>query len=394
MSSRRGKTTPATAVRRRRRRALTLGLALVVALAALAGALEGASTARASSAGHPAAGGRGTVPAALLDATAPPPIGVPLAPGTEVSAGLDQSDPFLTVVDGHYLLLTSGGTAVDPVNVPVVSSADFAHWSAPVDALPVLPAWAARGYTWAPDLHRFGSTYALYFTAMLADRTPQTECIGAAFSPSPTGPFTARATPFICQPSLGGSIDPRVFVDDRGTPWMLWKSDQNIGGAAVPTTMWSQRLAPDGSRLVGMPSVLLAPDRPWQGTIVEAPDMVEVNGAFWLVYSANWYNSPDYAIGAARCAGPSGPCADTSPSPLLASNFQGLGPGEASVFHDAAGVWMLYSPRRSLAPKPDIPPRPVYITRLGFTAQGVYLARGPLPTGADLLAVPLWSTVP
>ena len=123
----------------------------------------------------------------------------------------------------------------------------------------------------------------------------------------------------------------------------------------------------------------MTPDRPWQGTIVEAPDMVLVGGAYWLVYSANWYNSPDYAIGAARCAGPAGPCADTGPTPLLASNFQGLGPGEASVFHDAAGIWMLYSPRRSLAPKPDVPPRPVFITRLGFTTQGPYLAGGPLP---------------
>jgi len=332
------------------------------------------------------------------DPATPPPDPTPLAPGTEVPAGIDQSDPFLSVADGSYVLVTSGDPSGSPsggpINVPLATSSDFVHWTAPVDALPVLPAWAQPGYTWAPDLHRFGSTYALYFTALVANHSPQTECIGSAFSSSPTGPFVASPTPFICQLGLGGTIDPRVFVDHDGTPWILFKSDQNIGGSTTPTVMWSQRLSADGAHLLGGPSPLLSPDRPWQGSIVEAPDMVALNGAYWLVYSANWYNSPDYAIGAARCAGPAGPCADIGPKPLLASNNQGAGPGEASVFQDPDGVWMLYSPRRSLAPAPDVPARPVYITKLGFSGLGAYLAQGSPPGAVDLLTSPLWSTRP
>jgi beta-xylosidase len=204
----------------------------------------------------------------------------------------------------------------------------------------------------------------------------------------------ADPTPFICQLDQGGSIDPRVFVDADGTPWMVWKSDQNIGGATTPTKMWSQRLSDDGTALMGSPNFLLSPDEPWQGTIVEAPDMVEVDGAYWVFYSANWFNQPEYAVGAARCEGPAGPCRDISPGPLLASNLQGQGPGEASVFHDAAGYWMLYSPWRSRAPLPDDPPRPVYITRIGIGPAGPYLASGPPPTAADLLDQPIWSPTP
>ena len=158
--------------------------------------------------------------------------------------------------------------------------------------------------------------------------------------------------------------------------------------------MWSQRLSADGAALVGSPSFLLSPDEPWQGTIVEAPDMVEVGGAYWVFYSANWFNQPAYAVGAARCQGPAGPCRDVSPGPLLSSNLQGQGPGEASVFHDGAGYWMVYSPWRSLAPLPDIPPRPVYITRIGIGPAGPYLAGGPPPTAADLLDLPIWSPSP
>jgi beta-xylosidase len=388
MSSNGGTTTPGGASRLRHGRALAWGALGVVALAGLVGAVAASTSASASRTTVADASHR----SAVFDATAPPAATVPSAPGTEVPAGLEESDPFVTVADGRYVLLTSGGTGADPVNVPVTTSSDFTHWTPVVDALPVLPAWADRGFTWAPDLHRFGSTYALYFTAQVAGRTPQTQCIGSAFGPSPTGPFTASPTPFVCQLDQGGTIDPRVFVDHTGTPWLLFKSDQNIDGATTPTVMWSEQLSADGTSLVGSPHRLLSPDRPWQGTIVEAPDMVEVGGAYWVVYSANWYNSPDYAVGAARCAGPAGPCADVGPSPLLASNLQGDGPGEASVFRDPTGIWLLYSPRRSAAPQPDVPPRPVYVARIGFDGAGPYLASGPLPGPADLLTVPFWST--
>jgi hypothetical protein len=378
-----GRKAGASASHRGVRHTLIALAVLVTAALGLVAATNGWTSAEATSAGQ-----GHSLPGTPVT---PPPTSTPVAPGTEVTGGADQSDPFLTIAAGRYLLLTSGGTGPTPVNVPVAISTDFTRWTEPVDALPVLPVWAQPGYTWAPDLHRFGSQYALYFTSMVKGVVPQTQCIGSAFAGSPTGPFTARPAPLICQLDLGGSIDPRVFVDADGSPWMLWKSDQNIGGSNTPTTMWSQRLSADGTELLGHPSALLTPDEGWQGTIVEAPDLVEVDGVYWIVYSANWYNQPSYAIGVARCAGPAGPCRDQATGPLLASNFQGDGPGEASVFRDDSGVWLLYSPWRSLAPKPDIPPRPVYITRLGFGPLGPHLAAGPLPGVADLLAWPLWS---
>ena len=123
--------------------------------------------------------------------------------------------------------------------------------------------------------------------------------------------------------------------------------------------------------------------------------MVEVGRAYWVFYSGNWFNQPAYAMGAARCAGPAGPCADTSTLPLLGSNLQGLGPGEGSVFEDGSGLWLLYSPWRSLSPKPDIPPRPVFITRLGMLPSGPYLASWHPPPSLDLLdGETVWSGTP
>jgi hypothetical protein len=388
----------APAVRRSRLTAMAMAGAVAVAVTVVisVGALAGpASTRPRSTATHslvaasatPTASATGSVSAAGT----PPATPNPLAPGLLVPAGQNQSDPFLYLSGGRYFLYASGGPETPVVNVPVASATTFDDWSPVSDALPLLPPWAVPGYTWAPDIHQFGSTYVLYFTAFVRGSSPSMQCIGDAVGTAPDGPFTALRTPFICQADQGGSIDPRVFTDGNGANWMLWKSDQNIGGSDTPTKMWSQPLTASGLGLGGQPSELMGPDERWQGSIVEAPDMVEVGGAYWVVYSGNWFNQPSYGIGAARCTGPAGPCADTSPHPVLGTNQQGEGPGEASVFKDSTGVWMLYSPERSLAPRPD-PPRPVYITRLGFAAAGPYLAAGgPPPSLVALSALPLWS---
>ena len=314
-----------------------------------------------------------TLPA--LTEAPPPPTSTPQAPGTLLASGIHESDPFLLEADGHYWLYSSG-SLFPTVNVPVSATADFSTFSPVRDALPTLPAWAASGFTWAPDVHRFQGHYVLYFTDLLQNVSPPTECIGIATGPTPAGPFHASAQPFICQKSLGGSIDPRVFVDHDGQAWMLWKSDQNIGGATTPTQMWSQQLSANGETLNGPLHLLLSPDEPWQGTIVEAPDLRQVNGAYWLLYSGNWFNQTGYGVGIATCAGPAGPCHDTSAQPLIGSNEQGSGPGEASWFTNGSATWLLYTPTLATT---TAGPRPVAITRVGFHAGSAYLAAGGPP---------------
>jgi hypothetical protein len=300
----------------------------------------------------------------------PPLVPDPAAPGLTIISGADQPDPFMAVQGGRYYLFTSQDKV--PANVPVRSGTTPGQWGPMTDALPDLPAWAQTGNTWAPDVHKFGSHYILYFTAQVNYPGRQVECIGDAISTKIEGPYISAANPFICQLDQGGSIDPRTFVDADGTPYLLWKSDENSYSEA-DTGIYSQRLSADGEHLVGPATRIFGPDRPWQGSIVEAPDLVLVRGAYQLFYSGGWFNQPGYAIGAARCAGPLGPCADTSSTPLLSSNAQGAGPGEESVFSDAQGVWLLYTPFRSTLPLPG-PPRPVAMARLGFGPAGPYLA--------------------
>ncbi len=363
---------------------MTLGLAAVLGVGALGAGARSAQESEVSPDDYLSTGALG---AAAGDAALglrtpyfePPALSDAATPGFTINSGADQPDPFMIQEGGRYYLFTSQDKV--PQNVPVRSGNAVGQWGAPSDALPVPPAWAAPGVMWAPDVAQFGSHYMLYFTSQLAGVSPPTVCIGDAISTAIAGPYLAAPSPFICQQSLGGSIDPRVFVDADGQPYMVWKSDQNARSDTTNTQIYSQRLSADGMGLVGQATVIFVPDEAWQGHIVEAPQLVLVRGAYWLFYSGGWFNQPAYSIGAAPCAGPLGPCIDTSASPLLASNAQGQGPGEESVFSNDAGMWLLYTPFNSTLPLPG-PPRPVAMAHLGFGPNGPYLA-APLEVGGS-----------
>jgi len=300
------------------------------------------------------------------------------APGRQILTGPDPTDPRMLNVDGRYFLYTSQGTTSQ--NVPLRTGPRPGRWSAPTEVLPVLPAWAQGGQTWAPDVHRVAGGWALYFTTLVRGINPSTHCVGAAYARSPSGPFVATKKPFICQLDHRGTIDARVVDTPGGHLVILFKSEDNAN-PSVPgpdqnglTGIYAQQLSADGRTLLGKPTKILGPTQAWEGSIVEAPDMIQAWGTWWLFFSGNWYLSPDYGIGVAACQSPLGPCTDPNPASFLGSNLQGPGPGEASLFDNAGALSLLYNPFHANDPGPVIP-RPVVMARLGFTAQGPYLAR-------------------
>ena len=75
--------------------------------------------------------------------------------------------------------------------------------------------------------------------------------------------------------------------------------------------------------------------------MVEAPDLVNFGGRDFLFYSGNNWNSSNYAVGVATCAGPLGPCTKPLSQPLLASTPSFEGPGGESVFADSSGSYWI-----------------------------------------------------
>jgi glycosyl hydrolase family 43/S-layer family protein len=273
----------------------------------------------------------------------------PGAPWFEPDAPYDQNfpDPAIVVVEGTYYAYatTTGGASL-----PVMTSTDLLTWTARGDALGTGPAWSPSpsGWNlWAPTVVELPNGE---FLAAFAARTGSggRRCIATARASSPLGPFESFGTePFVCEPDPNGALDPFLLVDDDDVPWLIWKNEGVPVGhptlSSRRTGFWSRALSDDGAtwRPGSSTNFLIETteaDRPWQGTVIENPALVAWDGAYFLTYSANQYDSTAYATGWARCSTPAGPCTEPSTQPLLVSDDVRLGPGGPAPFVDRDGV--------------------------------------------------------
>ncbi|MBK6501463.1 glycoside hydrolase family 43 protein [Candidatus Neomicrothrix sp.] len=208
------------------------------------------------------------------------------------------------------------------------------------DAMATLPSWTEPGLVWAPSvLQTDDDGFVLSYTSL--DSRSGLQCVGAARASSPLGPFVDGSDdPFVCQRELGGTIDASPFVDDDGTPYLLFKNDGNC--CDITTQLWTQQLSADGMTLVGDAIALLETTEDWEGPLIEGPSMTTLGDSYWLLYSAYDWNSADYSVGLAQCESPVGPCTKRD-GPWLANHGDASGPGGAEDFTDADGRrWMVY----------------------------------------------------
>jgi beta-xylosidase len=265
--------------------------------------------------------------------------------------GHNFPDPGVLAVDGTYYAYGTNGPLG---NVPLLTSPDLANWTEAGDVMPALGAWATTGRTWAPEAIRLDSgRFALYYTArsVATDR----QCVGVALAGSPRGPFTdPLPAPLVCQADLGGSIDASPFRDADGSLYLLWKNDGNALGA--PTSLYAQRLRPDGLALTGSPVVLLTNAAAWHGHVIEAPQLLRHDGRYWLFYSANAFDSEN---------------------PILHSTEGVAGPGHCSVATAGDGsTWLLYHAWWPESIGSQDPGRTLWLDRLEWV-DGRPVVRGP-----------------
>lgn len=251
----------------------------------------------------------------------------------------DFPDPHVILVgDTYYAYGTTGNSS----NIRVITSKDLVNWENLGDALPALPRWSVlnAGYTWAPGVIQMGGDFIMYYVAR--DKAIDRQCIGVAVSQDPAGAFIdSNDQALICQGNLGGSIDPYPYRDEDGRLFLYWKNDGNCCGFDI--WLWVQELSPDGRSLIGEPLQLIMMDQAWERPLIENPAMVHHNGAYYLFYSGNWWESHEYAIGYAVCETSTGPCHKPLDKPWFEYNSEVMGPGGEAFFTDTKGnLWMVY----------------------------------------------------
>lgn len=281
---------------------------------------------------QPPGGARGPIAEDLLAPLADAPKdakGVPLA-GPRPSfqnpvVPFACPDPGVTLEPGEhprFVMVCTGG------RLPVRVSDDLVTWTDGANA--ILPSgkapWSANGgRNWAPEIHRVGSSWVAYFTAVNGGNTLS---IGCATAPAAEGPFTDCGGPLVEDPL--GVIDATFFEDTDGKRYLYYKIDGNSVGQHTP--IYVRELAASGTSFApGSSRVEVLNNDPatWEGGVVEAPWVVKHGSDYVMFYSGNVYDDR-YRTGVARAKSPKGPFTKKG-APVLGNNAQWVGPGHGSV---------------------------------------------------------------
>ena len=265
--------------------------------------------------------------------------------------GLDAPDPEIVISgDTYFLFATNGWSGKGFYNVPVWKSSNLENWEWAGDALPKVGSWAQGLFTWAPGVLETETGWVLYYTARVKGTTEDPafpageQCIGVAISDKPQGPFVDRNDePFICQHSLGGSIDPSPFVDKDGNFWLLWKSDTNAPHVDGEVKIFSQELSRNGASLIGEPKTIFGANVTGSN-IIENPEMLYFRDDLYLVFSAGWWEDETYYIGASACESVQSDCelVDFNAGSGTYLNKPVVGPGGASVIDNGQETLVIF----------------------------------------------------
>ncbi len=215
-------------------------------------------------------------------------------------------DPVVAECDGNWYMFTTGYC------IDILKSPDFLNWSYEGHAFSKAPAWAVKsvpgynGHTWAPDICFHDGLYYLYYSCSSFGKN--TSAIGVATNRT-LDPESRRykwkdhgcVVSSVAGRDLWNAIDPNLFIDDDGTPWLSFGSfwggiklvrlDNSLLKVAEPQEWYPVCRRPEGTAedTSRTDTKITADPRgadydPGNGA-VEAPFIVKRNGLYYLFVS-------------------------------------------------------------------------------------------------------------
>lgn len=273
-------------------------------------------------------------------------------------------DPFLLKAsDGRYYLY---GTSLSDGFECFVSD-DLQRWDScgQIYKGGVAGMWNKDCF-WAPEVYERGGKYYLFYSANVNDSLNtandlETFSIGVAVSDSPTGPFRDVNNRPVFSPGYP-VIDADVYFDDTTGRCYLYysrccykhavqsevsekmkaenKQYKTVEGnrdEIEESWVYGVELKPDFSGVVGEPRLLLCPptklsdaQAEWESRSVtsgevnrrwtEGSYIFKEGDTYYMMYSANFYKGPYYAVGYATAKNPLGPFTKADNNPVLQKN--------------------------------------------------------------------------
>lgn len=294
----------------------------------------------------------------------------------------DCADPYILKYDGKYYLYGTGGAD----GIKVYQSTDMVKWSTAVGArsgyaLHKNDVWGEKWF-WAPEVYFLNNKFYMFFSA------EEENCV--AVSTSPLGPFVQASEDQKPFHTSVKEIDTHLFIDDDGKKYLyfvrftngneIWVAELNDDMKSIKENTLTRCI---GATL-GLQNWEKSTLDPEPGAKVnEGPFILKHKGWYYLTYSANHYQNPNYGVGYAVATSPLGPWTKFERNPILIGNNKIRGTGHHSFLTlDDGTKYIIYHSHKSPT---VVQPRKLGIDLYEFV---------PAANGPDTLRVNGPTTVP
>ena len=230
--------------------------------------------------------------------------------------------------------------------IGIKKSSDLHHWETAGEVFPTLPSWIGTevpgGTIWAPGVYKIGNLYYCYYSVSTSGS--QDSAIGVAVNETldPTAANYAWVDKGMVIRSNKNvddynCIDPNIFVDDDGQPWLIFGS------------YWGGIKMRKISAVTGMldtsdTTTYTLANRTERPGGIEAPYVIK-RGDYYYLFAAYGNFDTKYYCGVGRSTSLTGPYVDRNGRPMLEGGHTAVTDykdgivkvGHDSVFRDTDG---------------------------------------------------------
>lgn len=250
-------------------------------------------------------------------------------------------DPYILYVkDTYYLYATSHFNGFY-----CWTSKDLAVWSEPVVCYEATDRSFGSSCFWAPEVYEFDGKYYIYYTAQWKLFAEENLKIGVAVADRPEGPFldVHEEAPMF---DFGyGVLDANILKDgDKNYLYYSRAGEGHVVDGAKESDLYVAELGDDFISVKGEGILIARPTQEWEKKERDVPQywnegsfIIKHQGRYHMMYSANFYASADYGIGAAVADHPMGPFEKYDKNPVLSTSGTISGPGHNSVVRNPEG---------------------------------------------------------
>jgi xylan 1,4-beta-xylosidase len=237
------------------------------------------------------------------------------------------ADPTIFFNDGKYYLYGTVARNMDS-GFKAYSSVDKIVWKDEGYVLRKGESYGDKGF-WAPQIFTHQGKFYMAYTA--------NENIAIASADSPLGPFTQKEQKPLDAPVR--MIDPYIYFDQSGKIYLYHVRLQN--GNRIFIAELDKTLSTIDTTTV---KECINASLPWEDTqnvswkVAEGPTIIQQKGWYYMIYSANDFLNPDYAIGYATAKSPAGPWTKSKTGPIISRKNMGMnGTGHGDVLWERNG---------------------------------------------------------